>query len=296
MPEHGLDWLARKDLLTYEEMMRICRVLIEQGISKIRITGGEPFVRKDIMTFLTELSKVQGLTELTLTTNGVLTAPLVPDLKKLGVRSVNLSLDTIDRDRFFQITRRDELPAVLNTMHELLKHGIEVKINAVVMDGRNTGDIVSLAALTKDLPVSVRYIEEMPFNGSGNEQPAPTWDHVRIMNTVADAYPGMQKIVDAPFSTSSNYLIPGHRGSVGVIAAYTRTFCGSCNRIRITPQGMLKTCLYDNGVLNIGDLVRATPDDANLMKELGNALNNRARDGHEAEKNSVHESMAAIGG
>jgi molybdenum cofactor biosynthesis protein A len=297
MPEHGIDWLSRIDLMTYEEMTRICAVLVNNGISKIRITGGEPFVRKDIMSFLTGISALPGLDELTLTTNGVLTAPHVPELKRLGIRSVNLSIDTLDRDRFFSITRRDELPAVLDTLDVLLRHGIEVKLNAVVMEGRNTDDILPLVQFTKDNPVSVRFIEEMPFNGSGDKAPSsPQWNYIRIVETIKGAYPDIRKLQDAPFSTSYNYQVPGHKGSVGVIAAYTRSFCGSCNRIRITPQGMLKTCLYDNGVLSIRDLIRAGNSDTEVMTALDGALNSRAKDGFEAEKNAVHESMAAIGG
>ena len=300
MPAEGLDWLARKELMSYAEMLRICTLLIKMGIEKIRITGGEPFVRKDLMPFLSELSKLDGLRELTLTTNGVLTAPHVPELKMLGIRSVNLSLDTIDRNRFFAITRRDELPQVLETMHQLLQHGIEVKLNAVVMEGKNTEDILPLVGLTKDLPVSVRFIEEMPFNGTGNHHPPDSyrdyWDHVRILHTIKDHYPTIQKIQDPAYSTSYNYHIPGHKGSVGIIAAYTRSFCGTCNRIRITPQGMLKTCLYDGGVLNIKDLVREGQSDNSIQATIMNAITHRAKDGFEAEKNSTHESMAAIGG
>ena len=297
MPEEGIDWLSRKEIMTYEEMLRICTLLVKKGIEKIRITGGEPFVRKDIMPFLSNLSEINGLKELTITTNGVLTAPLVPELKKLGIRSVNLSLDTLDRDRFFAITRRDELPSVMETLDRLLHHGIEVKLNAVVMEGRNTEDIVPLVQLTKDLPVSVRFIEEMPFNGSGTYYPALHWDHVRILETIKAHYPAIQKIPDPPFSTSYNYNIPGHKGNVGIIAAYTRSFCGTCNRIRITPQGMLKTCLYDGGVLNIKDLMRNGNDDKQIQTELENAINKRAEDGWEAEKNNtVHESMSSIGG
>jgi len=213
MPEEGIDWLSRKDLMTYEEMMQICSLLVHNGVSKIRITGGEPFVRKDIMSFLAGLSALEGLSELTLTTNGTLTAPLVPELKKLGIRSVNLSLDTLDRNRFFAITRRDELPAVLDTMEQLLRHGISVKLNAVVMDGKNTDDILPLVQLTRDTPVSVRFIEEMPFNGSG-ELRSVQWDHVRILEEIKTAYPGIQKLPDPPFSTSYNYQVPGHKGSV----------------------------------------------------------------------------------
>ncbi len=184
MPEHGLQWLSRADLLSYEEMLRLCRVLIGLGIQKVRITGGEPFVRKDLMKFLTELSRIEGLQQINLTTNGVVTAPLVPEFKKIGIRSVNLSLDTLDRERFFQITRRDELPQVMATMDALLRHDIAVKINAVVMDGQNTDDIIPLAQITQHLPVDVRFIEEMPFNGGDHFNARPLWDHHRILDTL----------------------------------------------------------------------------------------------------------------
>jgi len=287
--------------MTYEEMLQICSLLLKMGINKIRITGGEPFVRKDIMQFLTELSKLKGLNELTITTNGVLTAPYVPELEKIGVRSVNLSLDTLDAGRFFTITRRDEFASVMETLDALLKHGIEVKINAVVMDGKNTQDIIPLVELTKELPVSVRFIEEMPFNGDGHVYGGLQWDYVRILEEIKDKYPAVKKITDAEYSTSYNYQIPGHKGSIGIIAAYSRTFCGTCNRIRITPVGELKTCLYDDGVLNIKDLIRQDINEDNLKMLLLDTFNNRAIDGWEAERlrvenKGVHESMATIGG
>jgi len=301
MPEEGIDWLSRSELMTYEEMLRICSLLVKMGVEKIRITGGEPFVRKDIMKFLAALSMIQGLQQITVTTNGVLTAPLVPELKKLGIKSVNLSLDTLDRNRFFAIAKRDELPKVLETLEQLLLHNIDVKINAVVMDGKNTQDILPLVELTKDLPVSVRFIEEMPFNGGDVHYTKLHWNYIRILETIKEKYPGIQKIPDPLYSTSYNYHIPGHKGNVGIIAAYTRTFCGTCNRIRITPVGMLKTCLYDDGVLNIKELIRNKLNDDAIANHLLNAIQHRAKDGWQAEKlrkekASVHESMATIGG
>jgi len=301
MPEDGLNWLSRKELMSYEEMLRTCTLLVSMGIQKIRITGGEPFVRKDIMKLLTSISELNGLEELTITTNGVLTAPYVAQLKSIGVKSVNLSLDTLDAGRFFTITRRDEFAAVMDTFYELLNHDIEVKINAVVMDGKNTQDIIPLVELTKDLPVSVRFIEEMPFNGDGEiHKSILSWDHIRILEEIKNTYPQIKKIEDPAYSTAYNYRIPGHIGSMGIIAAYSRTFCGTCNRIRITPQGTLKNCLYDDGVLNIKDLIRSGKNDDTIKDYLLNAFNNRVKDGWEAErlveKNGLHESMAAIGG
>lgn len=301
MPAAGLNWIEKKELMTYDELLGICSLLINMGIEKIRITGGEPFVRKDLMKFLSALSNEKGLHQLTITTNGILTEPHIPELKKIGIQSVNLSMDTTDRNRFSSITRRDELPAVLKTLDSLLSHDIETKINTVVMDGKNTEDIIPLAMLTKELPVSVRFIEEMPFNGDASHHPGWLWNHAKILETIKEKFPGIQKIQDPPFSTSYNYHIPGHKGNIGIIAAYTRSFCGTCNRIRITPSGELKTCLYDDGVLNIKKLVREGHTKEDIKNILLNTFNHRPKDGFEAErlrkeKNSVHESMATIGG
>lgn len=301
MPEEGLNWLSRSELMTYEEMLQACQLLVKMGIEKIRITGGEPFVRKDLMKFLTALSGIKGLNELTITTNGVLTSPLVPELKKLGIRSVNLSLDTLDANRFFTITHRDEFSKVMETLEQLLKHGIEVKINAVVIDGKNTQDIIPMVEMTEEMPVSVRFIEEMPFNGEGHVYNGLKWDYTRILDEIKQQYPDIQKLEDGLYSTSYNYHIPGHKGDVGVIAAYSRTFCGTCNRIRITPDGVLKTCLYDDGVMNIKDLMRSGVAENDLQSKLLDAFGNRPKDGWEAEQkrnvnDPAHESMATIGG
>jgi molybdenum cofactor biosynthesis enzyme MoaA len=242
---------------------------------------------------------LNGLNELTITTNGVLTKPYVAGLKALGIKSVNLSLDTLDPNRFFAITRRDEFGQVMETMEELLKNEMEVKINTVVMAGKNTQDIHPLVALTKDLPVSVRFIEEMPFNGDGHHYSGVYWDHVRILNEISSGFPTIKKLSDPPFSTAYNYQIRGHKGSIGIIAAYSRTFCGTCNRIRLTPDGTLRTCLYGTGVMNIRDEIRSGVSEVKLSQSLLSAFNTRELNGQEAEKNrlaSPQESMATIGG
>lgn len=301
MPEEGIQYMPKKDLLTFEEIERLVTSLAAMGISKVRFTGGEPFVRKDFMELVNSISAIQGIDSLHLTTNGVLTGPYVQQLKQAGVKSVNLSLDTLDRERFKIITRRDEFDNVMDTLNLLLKENIEVKINAVVMEGKNTDDILALVDFTKDKPVSVRFIEEMPFNGEGSHYPILNWTHKKIIDHIQGAYPNMVKIKDEPHSTSYNYSIPGHLGNIGVIAAFSRTFCGTCNRIRITAQGTLKTCLYDDGVLSIRDLMRSQASDTQIKETLSKAFRNRAKDGFEAERArrsgaGVSESMSTIGG
>lgn len=301
MPEEGIKYVPKNDLLSYEEMLRLMQILADLGIEKVRITGGEPFVRRDMMDFLRALRQIKGIRKINITTNGTLTAPLIPELKALNIDSVNLSLDTLDRDRFYQITRRDEFDTVMETFHLLVQHNISTKINAVVMDGKNIEDLIPMVELTQQHPVSVRFIEEMPFNGEGAHYQHLKWHHFAILEHLKTAFPDIYKIPDPPHSTSYNYQIPGHQGTVGIIAAYTRTFCGTCNRIRITPQGGLKTCLYDNGVFNLRNLIRAGASDEDLKISILEAIHHRAKDGWEAEKNRnfglpVSESMATIGG
>jgi molybdenum cofactor biosynthesis protein A len=301
MPEDGIQYMPKKELLTFEEIERLIMLMVSMGISKIRLTGGEPFVRNDLMKLIRTIVEIPGVQELHLTTNGVLTAPHIPELKKLGIASVNLSLDTLDRERFKQITRRDEFLSTWKTFQLLQQAEIPVKINAVVMEGKNIDDIYPLVDLTKNENVSIRFIEEMPFNGEGNHYPKLNWTHKRILDYIRLVYPTMQKIADPANSTSSNYQIEGHAGTVGIIAAFSRTFCGTCNRIRMTAQGTLKTCLYDDGVLDVRKLLRSGSSDEEIKSKLLNAFRNRAVNGFDAEASRsshqpAHESMSTIGG
>ena len=295
MPEH-MQFLQRKELLTYEEILRVMQLLGAQGVNKVRITGGEPFLRKDLMFLLEELSRMPGIDQISITTNGVLTQSYIPALQALGIRNINLSLDTLQRDKFRRITFRDEFNKVQDTLHALIENNMQVKINTVVMDGVNTDELLDFAALTKALPVSVRFIEEMPFNGQDKAFSGPLWNFEHILNTLRTVYP-LEKLPDAPASTALNYHIPGHQGQVGVIPAYSRTFCGSCNRIRITPTGGLKTCLYGKDAINVRDLLRQGATDESLLQELQRALNSRFANGFQAEAaNENIVSMSEIGG
>jgi cyclic pyranopterin phosphate synthase len=300
MPEEGIQYLPKPHLLSYEEMIRLCTILAEMGINKVRITGGEPFVRRDIIPFLWKLSEIEGIQKINITTNGVLTAPLVPELKKIGISSVNLSLDSLDRQRFFEITRRDEFSKVWATLEALLEHDIPVKINTVVMAGKNDEDILSMVELARNQNVSLRFIEEMPFNGEGlRPEQLEFWSYKRIIDLIRSVHPELYKVQDEPNSTSYNYHIPNFKGTVGVIAAFSRTFCGTCNRIRVTPTGSFRTCLYDDGVFNVRDFMRQRLSDEEIKNLIYEALQNRAKDGFEAENRRtsvVSESMTTIGG
>lgn len=299
MPEEGVKYLHKSKLLTYEEMIRTVSVLAELGVSKVRITGGEPFVRHNMVDFMYQLSEINGIDELNITTNGILTGQYIRQMKEMGVKAVNLSLDTLDKKRFFEITRRDEFDKVYNTLFQLIDEGFEVKVNAVVMDGKNTEDILPLVELTRNHKVSIRFIEEMPFNGEGSHYLKLEWNLHRILAEIKRQYPDLQKLVDSPNSTSYNYQVPNFQGNVGVIAAFSRTFCGTCNRIRLTATGELKTCLYDEGVLNIRDLLRDGISNDDLKSTFLQVFKNRPKDGFEAErgrKSVITESMTTIGG
>jgi molybdenum cofactor biosynthesis protein A len=297
MPAEGIDYLPKKDLLTYEEMERLISILTNLGVTKVRITGGEPFVRRDLIHFLERLRANADLEELHITTNGVLTGNYIDKLKDLNISSINLSLDTLNKEKFNRITRRNEFDNVMATYHSILDHDIPLKINMVVMSGLNEEDIIPMAELSLKHNVSVRYIEEMPFNGSDKSN--KVIDYKKIITLLESTYGSLDRLVDPQNSTAYHYRIPGSKGNLGVIAAYTRTFCGSCNRIRITSEGTIKNCLYDSGGLNIRDLMRSGYTDEGVSTAIKNAIMNKHKDGWEAEANrdsKSFESMSSIGG
>jgi molybdenum cofactor biosynthesis protein A len=299
MPGEGMHYLPKKDLLTFEEIHRVVSLLAMMGIRKVRLTGGEPFVRTDLMHMIRKMVKIPGVEEVHITTNGLLTAPHIPELKDLGIKSVNLSLDTLNPERFKEITRRDEFAKTVETLHLLLEAGMSIKVNAVVMEGKNTDDILPMVEMTRKHPLELRFIEEMPFNGEGSHYPKLNWTHKRILSHIREAHSDLVEIPSPFGSTSQRYKVPGFAGSVGIIAAFSRTFCGSCNRIRITAQGLLKTCLYDGGVFNIRDDIRSGVSDEALQVKLMTAFQSREADGHAAEEKRGHmitESMSTIGG
>lgn len=298
MPHERMQYLPKKEILTFEEMERLCLLLADMGISKIRLTGGEPFVRNDLMKFIRRLVVMPGIKDVHLTTNGVLTAPYIPELKELGISSVNLSLDSMNRARFLEITRRDDFEVVYKTLNLLLENEIPVKINAVVMEDKNIEDIMPLVELARNNAVQIRFIEEMPFNGKGTSAPVLHWTHQKIRAYINDHFE-LHPLDKEAFSTSSNYRINGFQGTIGIIAAFSRTFCGTCNRIRITAQGDLKTCLYGDPVLNLKQMMRRGDSDGKIREYLLQAFSQRDKDGFEAEQkksNPLYESMSTIGG
>ena len=296
MPEHGVETVSHGETLSYEELERLVRLFLQMGIEKIRITGGEPFVRRGCMDFLERLKNDLGVTQLVVTTNGVETAGYLKRLQALPISGINLSLDTLDRERFKTITRRDRLADVLETLYGALKRGIPLKVNSVVSEETSDAEIFQLGELARDNSLSMRFIEKMPFSGEKMEDPCIDYG---LVERLTNLFPGLEQVQTENGSTAKEYKVPGFRGSLGIIEGSSRNFCSTCNRVRITPQGMLKVCLYDNGVLDLRELIRAGINDEALLIKIRSCLNKRFTDGHQTESangRAGQPSMASIGG
>ncbi|CAL2107793.1 GTP 3',8-cyclase [Tenacibaculum sp. 190524A02b] len=300
MPAHGIEIVPRKELLTYKEMYRIVRVLTELGVTKVRLTGGEPFVRKDFVKFLEMLSFNDLLNTINITTNGALIRKHIETIERLQkVKNINLSIDSLQSEKFHEITRRDVFPEVYETFELLEKSNLNLKLNVVVQSGFNTNEINDFVGLTKDKNVIVRFIEEMPFNGNGQRELGEPWNFNRILQEITSEFP----IVEVPAkksSTSKNYQVSNFKGSIGIIPAFTRTICNDCNRIRITSTGMLKNCLFDDGVFSIRDFIRNGASNEDLKQLFLSLVKQKPKNGFIAEANrtkgKVSESMSTIGG
>ncbi len=298
MPEEGVEFVPRKELLTYEELTYLTGIFCEMGVRKVRITGGEPFVRKGIMEFLGQLSAISQLRKITVTSNGTLGEEKMDELLRLGITNINISLDSLDKDRFFEMTRRDKFEEVFDCIMALLQKGFEVKLNCVLAEEKNIQDILPFVELTKSYPLSVRFLEEMPFNGKGTFEP-PKWNHNAIYAYIAEHYDRIEKLLDEKNSTSTNYMIKGYKGSFGIIPSYSRTFCGTCNRIRLSATGEMRTCLYGPPRANLRDILRAGADKQELKETIHNVVSQKEKDGFQAEKlqaSKPKSSMTFLGG
>jgi cyclic pyranopterin phosphate synthase len=299
MPAEGIDFSANDKLLTIEEMSRLGEILVSQGVDKIRITGGEPFVRKDLMVLLKNLSKMEGLKDISVTTNATLIGPYIDELKTLGIKNINVSLDAIDKATFERITRRDQYDTVHNNIMRLITEGFNVRVNFIVLEGQNTQDIIPILELTKNFDVAVRYLEEMPFNGGTKTFDAIAWNYKRILEYVKETYPDYYKLDSPKTSTSINYKIPGFKGTFGVIPSFSRTFCGSCNRLRISATGDVISCLYAKSSMNLRRILRSGNSEEKVKEQLLKAVGSRSKTGHEAQekyKDVFSNSMTSIGG
>ncbi len=243
MPEEGVKLSPKAHLMTYEEIYDIAKTFVAHGVTKIRLTGGEPLIRKDIPVILEKLATLP--VELSITSNAVIIDKFISVLKANGVNKINVSLDSLDEGKFKHITRRHEFKKVYNNILLLVKEGFSVKVNAVLIKGFNDNEIVDFINFTKDLPIVVRFIEFMPFDGN-------RWDmskmvsYAKVMAYANNAFSEnrIERLQDAPNDTSKNYKIKGYKGSFAIISSVTNPFCDSCNRLRLTANGQLKNCLF----------------------------------------------------
>ncbi|MGK0493695.1 MAG: cyclic pyranopterin phosphate synthase [Maribacter sp.] len=299
MPAEGINFAKNDTLFTIDELARLSTILVSQGINKLRITGGEPFVRKDLMVLLRHLAGLDGLEDISITTNATLIGPYIDELKTLGIKNMNVSLDAIDKATFERITRRDQYDTVHNNLLRLISEGFNVRINFIALEGQNTQDIIPILELAKHYDVSVRYLEEMPFNGGSKTFESIAWDYKRILEYIREVYPDYYKLESPATSTSMNYKIPGFKGTFGVIPSFSRTFCGSCNRLRISATGDVITCLYAKASMNLRDILRQPNSEENIKKEILKAVGSRAKTGFEAQEKYADvfsNSMTSIGG
>lgn len=297
MPEDGVTQVSHQDILTYDEILRVVRIMAANGLRKVKLTGGEPLVRKNCAGLLAELKKIPGIEKVTLTTNGVLLKEQMKDLADAGLDAVNISLDTLEAERFFEVTRRKELERVLEGIQEALKYEqIVVKINCVpVLEERE--NLLKIAALAKKYPIHVRFIEMMPL---GQGKSYSSWNEDTMLAVLEEGYgpavPYKGRLGNGP---GHYYELEGFMGKIGFISAVSHKFCEQCNRIRLTADGYLKACLQYQTGADLKIPMRTGCTDEELKNLIFDVLN-RKPVGHNffEEKTEVEEAriMAQIGG
>ena len=301
MPAEGIALTPKPHLMTAAEIFAIAKTFIDLGVDKIRLTGGEPLVRKDAKAIILGLGALG--VNLTLTTNGILVPDFIETFKEAKINTINISLDTLVKEKYNEITRRDHFEKVLESINLLIEKGFRVKLNVVLIKGFNDNEIVDFVRLTKDKNIQIRFIEFMPF--SGNE-----WDKTKlvryseILETLESAFPNqeMERRVDAPNDTAKNYKIKNYNGSFAIISSVTNPFCSTCNRIRLTADGKLKNCLFSNSETSLLDALRSGDSILPLIRENLMAKN-AVRGGMDDDLKfqnpdlfSQNRSMIAIGG
>lgn len=285
MPEEGFqDLIPHDEILSYEEIVDLARAGAELGISKVRLTGGEPLVRRDILRLVEKLHGIPGIEEIDITTNGVLLEHMAADLKRAGIHRVNISLDTLDEDKYRNITRGGDLQKVLRGIDASLKAGLTpLKINTVALKGFNDDEFGDIIALTKDQPISVRFIELMPIghNDLGG-------DYGFISNQeILSRFPELVPEERERFSVAVNYRLPGAKGTVGFISALSNHFCAECNKIRLTSDGKIKPCLHSNEEIDMKQALQ-THSHQIVLDALAESV------GHKIEHHLLNEGAAPI--
>lgn len=263
MPEENYAFAPASKLMQVEEIEAIAKLFVANGVKKIRLTGGEPLVRKDAPRIIESLGKLG--VELAITTNGVRINEMLDELLAANIKAINISLDTLQADKFLKITRRDLYHRVRSNIELLLQHGIRVKINVVVMKGLNENEILDFIALTQHNTIEVRFIEFMPFSGN-NWTSNQVFTLHEIMLKVASKY-DVLPVQPEPNDTSKKYMIPGHVGSFAVISTMSSPFCETCNRMRLTADGKLKNCLFSKEETDLLGALRAGQEILPLIED-----------------------------
>lgn len=278
MPEEGVPLSPQRELLTTPEIVMLSSVFVAQGVNKIRLTGGEPTVRKDILPLMQQIGALRshGLRELCLTTNGLALHRKLDGMVEAGLTGVNLSLDTLDPWQFQIMTRRKGFDAVMKSIDKVLelnRHGagIKLKINCVVMRGVNDREIVPFIEMTREQDIEIRFIEYMPFDGNKWNK-GKMYSYNEMLDLIRETYPGLEKVRDHKNDTSKTWKIPGFVGRIGFITSMTHNFCGTCNRLRITSDGNLKVCLFGNAEVSVRDILRKCNNGEPIEEEAFEAM------------------------
>ena len=292
MPEEGLAPWGSDGGLGFPELLRLCAILCTVGVGRIRITGGEPLLRRGITEFMRDVARLPQKPEILLTTNGTLLADHLDDLAAAGLRRVNLSLDSLDPETWFRITRRRGFAKVRRTLDEVLAAGLGLKINMVVLPGVNDHELADFVALTRERPLTVRFIEAMGFDGSG--RPMTTMSGREILARLQESF-SLEPVPRRSAAVADEFTIAGYAGHVGIISGHSRTFCHDCSRLRIDARGRLRTCLYGPPVVDLKDMLMGGAADSDILAGVRRALASRQPDGFAAQAGRL-DSMANIGG
>ncbi|KAM9608229.1 molybdenum cofactor biosynthesis protein 1 isoform 4-T4 [Morphnus guianensis] len=277
MPEEGVQLTPKSELLTAQEIITLARLFVKEGVEKIRLTGGEPLIRPDVVDIVGQLYKLEGLKTIAVTTNGINLTRLLPRLKEAGLNAINISLDTLVPAKFEFIVRRKGFHKVMEGIHKATELGYRpVKVNCVVMRGFNEDELLGFVDFTKDLPLDVRFIEYMPFDGN-------KWNfkkmvsYKEMLDTIKQRWPELEKLTCETSSTAKSYKVPHFQGQISFITSMSEHFCGSCNRLRITADGNLKVCLFGNSEVSLRDHLRSGASEEELVQIIGAAVGRKKK-------------------
>jgi molybdenum cofactor biosynthesis protein A len=291
MPSEDMKFALHSKLMTAHEIFEIAKIFVNLGVKKIRLTGGEPLVRKDARQIIQLLSELP--IELTLTTNATLTHDFISDFKLAGIKSINVSLDTFNNEKFFKITRRNDFDTVWQNLQQLMTHQFHVKLNMVAMEGINDDELIDFVAFTKSNPVHVRFIEFMPFPGNYWER-NKVFTYVEMLEKIKQHFK-IEKLYDEKHSTAKKYKVKGYEGTFAFINTVTLPFCGDCNRLRLTADGKMKNCLFSKGEV---DLLTPLRKGHSIEEKIIQSLKEKKEQtgGQDFSNPTENRSMIAIGG